>query len=223
MWSCVWTRTRPCLSCQPSWFHSQEFSFTLQLFVSFLPLRGLLPSNASISAIRGAVSWVRTWDRDRKSEVCDIHQVQVDDKSTKLRTEFLSTNAKSDFLSILWGSRGSPAADLCWTHRGGPSWHLHYEDTTLRDTHKQTDTKRQRGRLCFTTEKNRFLFCNTNNLINRRQGVSKKHTSCHLQPRVPIASWAAVHFSLSASRWTSLILLSCFFPSSLVRRSFSHA
>lgn len=126
----MFAREHAFLSCQ-----SQEFSFPLQLFVSFLLLRGLLPSNVSISAIRGAVSCVRTWDRDRKSELCNSHQVQVDDKSI----EFLSTNAKSDFLSVLWGSRGSPAADQCWTHQGELSWHLHYEDTTLRDTHKETE------------------------------------------------------------------------------------
>lgn len=38
---------------------------------------------------------------------------------------------------------------------------------------------------------------------------------------VPIASCDAVHFNLSASRWSSLTLLSCCFPSSLWRRSFS--
>lgn len=116
-------REHALLSCQPSWFQSQGFSFPLQLFVSFLLLRGLLPSNVSISAIRGAVSWVRTWDRDRKSEVRNSH----------------ATNAKSYFLSVLWGSRGSPAADQRWTHQGEPSWHLRYEDTTLRDKHKETE------------------------------------------------------------------------------------
>lgn len=39
---------------------------------------------------------------------------------------------------------------------------------------------------------------------------------------VPMANCAAVQPSLSASRWSSLILASCLRPSSLFTRSFSH-
>lgn len=39
---------------------------------------------------------------------------------------------------------------------------------------------------------------------------------------VPMANCAAVQPSLSASRWSSLILTSCLRPSSLLTRSFSH-
>ncbi len=48
------------------YFIRSFYFFPPQLLVSFLPLRGLLPSNASISAMRGGVSWVRTYgDKDR--------------------------------------------------------------------------------------------------------------------------------------------------------------
>lgn len=39
---------------------------------------------------------------------------------------------------------------------------------------------------------------------------------------IPMANCAAVQPSLSASRWSSLILASCLRPSSLFTRSFSH-
>lgn len=39
---------------------------------------------------------------------------------------------------------------------------------------------------------------------------------------LPMANCAAVQLSLSASRWSSLILMSCLRPSSLFTRSFSH-
>lgn len=39
---------------------------------------------------------------------------------------------------------------------------------------------------------------------------------------LPMANCAAVQLNLSASRWSSLILMSCLRPSSLFTRSFSH-
>lgn len=49
---------------------------------------------------------------------------------------------------------------------------------------------------------------------SQKCGWAEKHS--------PMASWAAVQPSLSATRWSSLIFASCLRPSSLYTRSFSH-
>lgn len=62
-----------------------------------------------------------------------------------------------------------------------------------------------------------------NNKINKEQVSACLHCTIMLFAWViPMANCAAVQPSLSASRWSSLILASCLRPSSLFTRSLSH-
>lgn len=93
-----------------------------QLLASFFGFRGLLLSNASISAMRGGVSWVRTWDTERGRGF----------GSVSLTEHVVSDVMRFVCLSVLpWENRGSPAAVPCWRLRGEPSWRPHCADTTL--------------------------------------------------------------------------------------------